>query len=181
MSIIPGIFGMDNYYKPYQKLAHSFRQEDVGKKHMKVTNAWTTVGGPDCSYTGEFYTLMSIEYVEPTCSNILCSKSNAKLYLCSRCHQNSYCSKDCQKEDWFDHKFFCSAEQKKSPKESKIKKVILRDSKGAENVIDSTNWEYAKQYFRGWVCENEIKNVKPDTTISSSHIDQLKRWENGRD
>ena len=39
----------------------------------------------------------------------VCSKGVGQLFACSRCHSGLYCSKGCQKEEWENHKVWCSA------------------------------------------------------------------------
>jgi hypothetical protein len=65
--MLPGLlFGMDNYYEPFKKLAHRLREEDIGKKCKKVVPAIVCDGSgrPDYSYTDEVYILVSISYFE---------------------------------------------------------------------------------------------------------------------
>lgn len=38
-----------------------------------------------------------------------CGKKSEALMKCSRCHKVAYCSKDCQRLDWKNHKRACSA------------------------------------------------------------------------
>ena len=38
------------------------------------------------------------------CQNCFCKK---QIHICSRCKSGYYCSQECQKEDWNDHKAFC--------------------------------------------------------------------------
>ena len=42
-----------------------------------------------------------------TCGAIT-GKNTEKLLKCGRCKVVSYCSKECQREDWKDHKAFCN-------------------------------------------------------------------------
>ena len=55
-----------------------------------------------------------------------CLKDDKDLLVCSRCRARRYCSKDCQKQDWSDHKKYCKesanealASQKAAKKEYK--------------------------------------------------------------
>lgn len=40
-----------------------------------------------------------------TCAN--CGARNVKLYVCNKCQFVRYCGRDCQKNDWKDHKKYC--------------------------------------------------------------------------
>lgn len=40
-----------------------------------------------------------------------CLKTETKLLSCSRCKRTSYCSKECQKQDWKEHKKDCYIEE----------------------------------------------------------------------
>ncbi|KAJ3042587.1 hypothetical protein HDV00_007122 [Rhizophlyctis rosea] len=42
-----------------------------------------------------------------------CHTFDKQLYACSGCHVNRYCSKECQKADWANHKGFCVSEAAK--------------------------------------------------------------------
>jgi hypothetical protein len=178
MSIVPAIIGMDNFYDPYQEYAHTLSKGDIGKKIMKVKPALTVFGGPDCSFTGDVYTLQYIEHEEWQCERYeFCGNTTTK--SCGRCGGVNYCSKRCQVKDWRLHKAECGVQN--LPKTKPIKSVIIVDLSGNQKKIDSSGWPYAKQYFDGWVAVDDIKDVKPDTTISNQHINQLKRWEKGLD
>lgn len=41
-------------------------------------------------------------------------KKTGKLFLCEICEKESYCSKECQKEDWSRHKEWCDKFVKQS-------------------------------------------------------------------
>ncbi|KAI6082766.1 hypothetical protein F4821DRAFT_206245 [Hypoxylon rubiginosum] len=46
--------------------------------------------------------------LQPKCSSPVCKGGSATdLLLCSACKQARYCSKNCQKQDWSNHKTFC--------------------------------------------------------------------------
>ena len=81
MSIIPSIFGMDNYYKPYHGLAHKLRKKDIGKAHIKVIPSHTPSGGMDCSYTDGEYTLVSTDFdTHGELEKVVLREKNGKLW-----------------------------------------------------------------------------------------------------
>ena len=122
MSIIPSLFGMDNYYDPYKSHARDLSITDIGKKILKVMPARTCFNqGPDCSYTDGVYTLVDL-------------KLNT---------------------------------------DGSLHKAIFMNSKGEKYMLDTTKWNYAKQYLSGWVCIDEINAIKPNTKISHEHINYL--------
>jgi hypothetical protein len=174
MSLIPAIFGMDDYYAPYKKHARRLRPSDVGKKVTKVVAATTYSGGPDCSYTGEVFTVESIEMGHFTCFN--CHKECD--LLCGKCKHVSFCSKICQTKAWkLWHSATCDPSKVSEPRERPIKSVVLIDYKGQKKVLDTVENSWHSNYLYGWVVCDEVAQIKPDTTISDSHIQQLKMFE----
>lgn len=170
MSSIPAIMGMDNYYKPFLDYIRALTPQDVGKKIYKVQPSYLPHGGMDCSYTGKSYTLKEVVSYHP-CGNMFCG--NKALHVCGACKQVYYCSRECQRGDWRSHRGECGTLVSKQ----RVSKMIITDS-NEEHVFDSNS---GARYMYGWVVLDEVKNIRPDTSVSAQHIDQLKRWEKGYD
>lgn len=43
-----------------------------------------------------------------------CETKGKEMFLCSRCLYTSYCSKDCQRDDWKSHKMSCKTTKKQA-------------------------------------------------------------------
>ena len=46
------------------------------------------------------------------CGNTYCRVVSKDLKVCTRCRNISYCSQDCQRKDWKNHKAICTAPRK---------------------------------------------------------------------
>jgi hypothetical protein len=71
-------------------------------KNLKKTNHAAVRGGiyaVTCSNNGDI--------MEQVCS--VCGKRQGKLKRCSLCHVTCYCSAECQKKDWKEHKLVCGS------------------------------------------------------------------------
>lgn len=56
----------------------------------------------------EFKSNWSVILISRCC--FLCGKENEKMYMCNECNNVLYCSADCQKKDWKNHKKKCIKE-----------------------------------------------------------------------
>lgn len=66
-----------------------------------------------------------------------CSKENAQ-YRCSACHQANYCSKECQKSDWTEHKQTCLL---KTQQVVVVEGTFTRDEAMTRSELNSLTWE----------------------------------------
>ncbi|KAI0179564.1 hypothetical protein GGR52DRAFT_536660 [Hypoxylon sp. FL1284] len=78
----------------------------------------------------------------PKCNNLACKRGNGSatnLLSCSGCKQACYCSQECQKQDWRNHKAFCKhvsthgASSKPLTSVAYLQKVAAHDPKA--NVL----------------------------------------------
>lgn len=68
------------------------------------------------------------------CSNPSCGKgSETKLQACSRCHSVSYCSADCQKQHWKEHKLSCNQTSSKDVRKL-LKKMNISDKDEVDKI-----------------------------------------------
>ena len=171
MSIIPAILDMNNYYVSYEKNARRLKLSDVGKKVKKVIAATANNGGSDHSYTGKEFIVESIEMGHYMCFH--CNKDCD--FLCGKCKQKPFCSKECQTKAWkIWHSVTCDSSESSKPREKPIKKIVLIDYKGQKVVLDTNEGPLCSKYFYGWVVCDEVCQIKLGTTVSDSHINQLK-------
>ena len=57
------------------------------------------------------------------------------------------------------------------------KKDPVSGAENLENIIISDGIDYPSQYFDGWVVIEDVKHLRPDETISSEHMAQLRAME----
>ena len=76
-----------------------------------------------------------------------CHKPADKLKKCSQCHRVSYCSQDCQRTDWKQHKLLC----KKKAEETEHEKLLKVQTYFAENrqSVNYDDFETIKQLGEG--------------------------------
>ena len=72
------------------------KQSKILKKSNQVSSGG--IYAVTCSANGDT--------VEQVC--MVCEKRQGKLKKCSACHVTCYCSAECQKKDWKEHKLVCS-------------------------------------------------------------------------
>jgi len=97
----------------------------ISKENIKIFK-----GEPDTQVFLPFSDILRTIKQEPSqdrnavlaCSN--CGKHWTRLLICSVCKFARYCSKECQKENWKEHKKVC-----RPPEPKETKKVYLYDKK----------------------------------------------------
>ncbi|CAK66678.1 unnamed protein product (macronuclear) [Paramecium tetraurelia] len=80
--------------------------------------------------------LSDIEQTQNSCQ--VCKKQDVELSRCSSCKQIYYCSIECQKKDWKEHKFICSEIQLKQQRE---KQRAERKAQGKKAIEDFADFE----------------------------------------
>lgn len=134
------------------------------------------------------------------------NKEGGRLHQCSRCHVANYCSRECQVDDWKNHKEFCKI-MKNDRKERKNKvssPVIQEPTQTAENDVaqeELDEWTsnvlsakrlatefsavyqmYGKGFSEWWATKNqgEKKDLLMDVTYSSIPLKQASEGEISR-
>jgi len=106
--------------------------EKLRKFRSIEASAWFMTGG-DVEKADErgLFPLLHIftgSFVEGNSCN-WCGTTKSKtgtLFLCSGCKDMYYCSRDCQKQEWSDHKRECQKKKKKRTFSAKVEQIFLR-------------------------------------------------------
>ncbi|CAD8117731.1 unnamed protein product [Paramecium sonneborni] len=75
-----------------------------------------------------------LKQIQDSCQ--ICNKQDAELLRCSQCKSIYYCSIECQKKDWKDHKFICSEIVLKQQREKQRTDRKAQGKKAIENFAD---------------------------------------------
>lgn len=159
----------------YEKLGRMLCCDDIGKQIIRVRFPDNhKVPDPDPDHDEVFvakenlkskiqifvdgpYTLVTIKYGSFLCEQ--CHKESN--FICVRCKQTYYCSKECQKASWLEHKNFCYPYPTESyeKKEPPIQEIVLKNSKSEEITLNSV------EDFHGWIqldYFNHLKNIRDE-------------------
>lgn len=151
--------------------------DDIGKKVKKVTYAYPEYPGLNSICIGDVFTVESIKMGYLMCC--YCYKKNAE-FICGKCKHTSFCSKECQKKAWrIWHRNTCNSSKVLKPERRPIEKIVLVGSIGHKFILDTSVFPLESRYFEGWITYDEVVDIKPDTTVSDSHIQQLKEFVSG--
>lgn len=95
---------------------------------------------------------VTITHVEHVCLN--CNQYADTLFSCVRCHFATYCTKQCQRDDWKQHKVFC---EKLSPKTPPMIKMMLHLEKAKHQSATSLVSQEELRYISSLVYKHEVK------------------------
>jgi hypothetical protein len=114
---------------------------------------------------------MSTTTTKPPCSNSGCEKVSTK--KCSGCEEVGYCSQQCQKLNWPDHKAACKVSEKKTKKETKspISSIVPPPPSIAST---SPPPNINAMQFRQYVMDKEYDNVLKFISTHSNEMPNAK-------
>lgn len=93
---------------------------------------------------------------------------------CGQCKQKTYCSPECQKEDWRFHRRACAPPAKPKPKESDAPKSAPLRPKAADHVVDDDD-EVGDWYrHREWAPSEGKKQFAPTKLAETNGDDAVK-------
>jgi MYND finger len=99
-----------------------------------------------------------------------CKQHNCKLFWCSVCKSTKYCSKECQRSDWADHKTKCSNNEGNTKKYAKFIQNLCQNNQKFLTFVMAYAYHFIVKYPK------TIKNNKKyilieikDTEIEDKH------------
>lgn len=137
------------YWQNFYPYIRTLTDNDIGKEIMKVQS-----NNGDYSFVGEIMILRSINYLKK-CN--FCNRPST--FICTICKIKFYCSKECQKKDWQNHKKSC--------------KKGLNHSFTYRPKYDKYGHTYDKitDYdSNDWVVVEEVRNIKPIRVTGDTYL-----------
>lgn len=97
----------------YDTLMFILEDPESAKDAKKTSAKKTKAKESSSSATSAESSSSSAEPPTTTSECVTCHKSEGELMLCGGCKAVAYCSRDCQRQDWANHKTFCKTFQDK--------------------------------------------------------------------
>ena len=116
----------------------------------------------------------AIDNIQPKLSCAICKKSEGQLKSCSLCHSIFYCSVECQKKDWKEHKPKCKSADATILEQANAKTLSSDDFEVIKKLGDGnftkvfqvTHLQFPHKFYALKICEvQKVQSMRRETDI----------------